>query len=453
VVALHGDEGPATLEPGMTSLEGFYAERPEADRLLQGLGRLEFVRTQELLDEALPAPPAVIGDVGGGSGAYAGWLAGKGYVPSPCDDVAMEGSQGAREFRGGAWRPIEPDRAPAAGACSRRAGGAARRSSAIGAWCRRAFAASPSGALPFVALLAVLLSAFLLGGTAAARPMSIERVTVGGVEREVWVHVPAGLAADPPRPLVIAFHGGGSHARAMADRTGLRRAADAHGFVAAFPDGSGRLARARTWNAGECCGFAVEEGVDDVGFALAAIDALVVRHAVDPRRVYLTGMSNGAMMAYRVALERPERVAAIAPVAGAMALDPNLVRVPVPVLHVHGSDDLHAPFEGGVGPASIEGGVRRSVPDTLAAWARAHGAASEPVVTRLPDLADDGLRVERHAYATRDDRDAVVLILVVGGGHTWPGSTARERLLGPSTLDVDVNELMWAYFEPRTAPP
>jgi polyhydroxybutyrate depolymerase len=317
--------------------------------------------------------------------------------------------------------------------------------------CRRSLAPSPSGALPFVALLAVLLSAFFLGGTAAAQAMSIELVTVGGVEREVWVHVPAGLAADPPRPLVIAFHGGGSHAQAMADRTGLRRTADAHGFVVAFPEGSGRLARLRTWNAGECCGYAVERGVDDVGFALAAIDALVARHAVDPRRVYLTGMSNGAMMAYRVALERPERIAAIAPVAGAMALDPDLVRVPVPVLHVHGSDDRHAPFEGGVGPASIEGGVRRSVPDTLGAWVRAHGAALEPAVTHLPDRADDGMRVERHAYAAPGDPDAVVLILVVGGGHTWPGSTVRERWLGPSTLDVDANELMWAYFRPRAS--
>lgn len=241
---------------------------------------------------------------------------------------------------------------------------------------RLAFVPSPSGGLPFVALLAVLHATLLLVGTAAAQPMAIENVAVGGVEREVWVHVPAGLAAGPLRPLVIAFHGGGSHARAMADRTGLRRAADAHGFVVAFPEGSGRLARVRTWNAGECCGYAVEQGVDDVGFALAAIDALVARHAVDPRRVYLTGMSNGAMLAYRVALERPERIAAIAPVAGAMAPDPALVRVPVPVLHIYGTDDRHAPFEGGVGSASIEGGVRRSVPGTLAAWARAHGAAS-----------------------------------------------------------------------------
>lgn len=318
---------------------------------------------------------------------------------------------------------------------------------------RRASAPSPKGALPFVALLAVLHATLSLVGAAAAQPMVVERVAVGGAIRDVWVHVPVGLAVEPLRPLVIAFHGGGSNARDMADRTGLRRTADAHGFVVAFPEGSGRLVRLRTWNAGECCGYAVVQGVDDVAFAVAAIDALVARHAVDPRRVYLTGMSNGAMMAYRVALERPERVAAIAPVAGAMALDPALVRVPVPVLHVHGTDDRHAPFEGGVGSASIEGGVRRSVPDTLAAWARAHGAATEPVVTRLPDLADDGLRVERHAYHAADDPAAVVLILVVGGGHAWPGSTARERLLGPSTLDVDANELMWAYFEPRTAPP
>lgn len=291
--------------------------------------------------------------------------------------------------------------------------------------------------------------AVLAAGASAARPMALERVPVEGGVRDVWVHVPADLAPEPLRPLLIAFHGGGSNARDMADRTGLRRTADAHGFVVAFPEGSGRLARMRTWNAGECCAYAVARGIDDVAFTVAVIDALVARHAVDPRRVYLTGMSNGAMMAYRVALERPEIVAAIAPVAGAMALDPDRVRVPVPVLHVHGSDDRHAPFEGGVGPASLEGGVRRSVPDTLAAWVRAHGASPAAVVTSLPDVADDGLRVERWAYGTRVDPEVVVLVLVVGGGHTWPGSTARERWLGPSTLDVDANELMWAFFAPR----
>lgn len=266
----------------------------------------------------------------------------------------MEGPHVASELLGGGWRPIEPDRPHAAGPFSRRAGVAAGMMRAMSASFRRAIGPSPSRALPCVALLAVLQATFSLVGAAAAQPLVVERVDVPGEIRGVRVHVPAGLAADPLRPPVIAFHGGGSHARAMADRTGLRRTADAHGFVVAFPEGSGRLARLRTWNASECCGSAVEQGVDDVGFV----------------------------------------VAAIAPVAGAMALDPDLVRVPVPVLHMHGTDDRHAPFEGGVGSASIE-----------------------------------------------------------GGGHTWPGSTARERWLGPSTLDVDANELMWAYFEPRTAAP
>jgi SAM-dependent methyltransferase len=81
----------------MTSLDGFYAERPEADRLLQGLGRLELVRTRELLSEALPAPPAVIGDVGGGTGPYAGWLAANGYEVHKIDPVERHVAWAARD--------------------------------------------------------------------------------------------------------------------------------------------------------------------------------------------------------------------------------------------------------------------------------------------------------------------------------------------------------------------
>ena len=140
----------------------------------------------------------------------------------------------------------------------------------------------------------------------------------GGRSRSYIVHLPAASRSGTALPLVLAFHGGGGEAAGLQRYAGLDAVADREGFIVVYPFGTGPLPRRLlTWNAGECCGYAMNNNVDDVGFAIAVIDDLARRTSVDANRVYATGHSNGAMMVYRLAAERADRVAAIVPVAGA----------------------------------------------------------------------------------------------------------------------------------------
>lgn len=119
-----------------------------------------------------------------------------------------------------------------------------------------------------------------------------------------------------PAPLVIALHGGGGNGKTMVPRWADK--ARAEGIVVAFPDGVGRDGRMATWNAGGCCGQAMATKSDDVGFIGALIDELVRSGVADPKRVYVTGMSNGGMLTHKVAIALSGKIAAAAVVAGAM---------------------------------------------------------------------------------------------------------------------------------------
>jgi polyhydroxybutyrate depolymerase len=142
----------------------------------------------------------------------------------------------------------------------------------------------------------------------------------GGRARTYLVHVPARTKDRPA--VIIAFHGGGGNAKGFQEYAELDAIADREGFLVVYPNGTGPLPRRLlTWNAGDgCCGFAMTRKVNDVGFATMVLADLEGRTPIDRARVYATGHSNGAMMAHRLAAERPELIAAIAPVAGSLDL-------------------------------------------------------------------------------------------------------------------------------------
>ena len=170
------------------------------------------------------------------------------------------------------------------------------------------------------------------------------------LERSYILHVPPG-SRDRAAPLVIAFHGGGGRASGYREYAGLDAVADREGFLVVYPDGSGRLGRRLlTWNAGRCCGSAMRDRVDDVGFVRALVEDVSTRIEIDRTRIYATGHSNGAMMSYRIGAEAPDLVAAIAPVAGALMLEAFDATHPMPVLHIHSVDDPRALYAGGLGP-------------------------------------------------------------------------------------------------------
>jgi polyhydroxybutyrate depolymerase len=152
-------------------------------------------------------------------------------------------------------------------------------------------------------------------------------------------------------------------------------------------------------------------------------------------------------MAYRMGAERSERIAAIACVDGPMAIEPGRPTRGMPVLHIHGTLDEYAPFEGGAGPRSVFGASLPSIPDTIAAWVRADDCSGAPTTVSLPDAVGDGTRIVRTSYGPGRDGSEVVLILVEGGGHTWPGRPPLPLSLGKSTGNLDANDAIWDFFE------
>ncbi len=273
-------------------------------------------------------------------------------------------------------------------------------------------------------------------------------IDVDDREREFWVYIPT--QTEQPAggwPLVFVFHGGLSNAPTMVRFCEMNEYADTAGFVTVFPNGTGRLPTMKTWNAGMCCGYAQREDVNDVHFVEQLLADIPQRVPIDPSRTYATGMSNGGMMAYLLGDRLADRFAAIAPVGGTMGNPTCHPSRPVPLLHIHGTDDQFVRWEGGVGSRSKSKLNFNSVNHAMQNWIAANHAKSTPQVESLPSQVNDGTRIERFTYSASGEQSAEVILLKVhGGGHTWPGKESRLDLLGPTTHNLDANQAIWDFF-------
>ena len=290
--------------------------------------------------------------------------------------------------------------------------------------------------------------------TLTQRNATVQLRHAGG-NRNYIIHIPS--AREPARalPLLLAFHGGGGNAAGFQAYAGLDSVADREGFIVVYPNGTGGAALGLlTWNAGECCGYAMNQRVDDVGFIDAVLDDVARRVPVDTRRVYATGHSNGAMMAYRLGAERANRIAAIAPVAGAYDMESFAPSQPVAVLHIHSVDDPRALYAGGVGPpfpGTNSRSSHRPAMDGINNWIRNNQCMSPPRETR----ALRGLTGTSNAGQTATLLEwtcvagsPVAHWLLTGVGHGWPGRdqpALREQLIGPSTTIISAAEEVWRF--------
>ncbi|MGI5460879.1 alpha/beta hydrolase family esterase [Streptomyces sp. CA-249302] len=270
---------------------------------------------------------------------------------------------------------------------------------------------------------------------------SVHRLHVGGLERTYRLYVPPGLPTGTPVPLVVMLHGGFGSADQAEQTYGWDGEADRHAFAVAYPDGLDRA-----WAVGGgCCGRPSVRGVDDVAFISAVVADIEHRRPVDARRIYATGVSNGGLMAYRLACDT-RLFAAIGP-DSATLLGPCPKPAPLSVLHIHGTADHNIPYQGGrgEGPAHIDG---PAVPAVVARWRTADhctapASRTSGTVTQLTATCPHGRAVE--------------LITLSGAGHQWPGSaprTAVQRLLGmdaPSSA-LNATDTFWSFFAAHPAP-
>lgn len=256
------------------------------------------------------------------------------------------------------------------------------------------------------------------------------------------LHVPGDLNRTEPAPLLIELHGGGGSGDQIDGLTGFYSIADREGFVVAAPSGVNK-----GWNDGRGDTDPASSSADDVGFISEMIDRIESQAAVDPNRVYITGMSNGAIMSGRLACELSDRVAAIAQVAGTASVatagscHPSR---PVPVLEIHGTADPLVPYAGGtVVPQQGDGrGQVVGVDAWAAVWVASNAVAPQPATTSIG--TDTTVRTWRGPTPQSD----IVFYRVEGAGHTWPGGDQYlpKLIIGSTTRTFDASEVIWQFL-------
>lgn len=270
-----------------------------------------------------------------------------------------------------------------------------------------------------------------------------------GRQRSYLIHVPQRLA--DPAPVLFAIHGGGGAARGMAGlvKGRLNDLAEEDNFLLVYPEGIGG-----GWNDGRDnpVSKAIEEKIDDVGFMVALIDNLSVSYPIDRSRVYAAGISNGGMMALRLACDAADRFAAVAAVTANMPAD--LVencnpKRPISTMIINGTEDPLMPFDGGEIRVFLRTrGTVISAFDTFGYWANKNGCEMKTASEPLDDFPADGTHAVTHDATGCSGEAAVTLIEIRGGGHTWPGGAQYlpAMLIGPVSRELDASTTIWRYL-------
>lgn len=268
----------------------------------------------------------------------------------------------------------------------------------------------------------------------------------GGFQRTYRLHLPARYDSEKSYPLVLVFHGAGGTGELAAEITGWHHKADAEDFIAVFPDGLAKdptrpqsfLRNPQFWNAGVASSGVTRP--DDVAFIDALVKELQRAYKIDSTRVYATGFSNGAAMAWRLAVDLSKVVVAIAPVAGFLAIpEPELIRA-VPALVIACEDDPMIPIDGGRVKDiwSKEERTRPSLREIVKNYAAACGCQNEPELL----FCEHGVT---HLFY----QPYVHFYIVPEAGHTYPGGaeTLSERMFGKRTDKLNATDVIWRFFQ------
>lgn len=272
-------------------------------------------------------------------------------------------------------------------------------------------------------------------------------INVDGRQRSYLLNLPPNYyAGSEDFALVIAMHGTGGDASQFETDYKFTQKANEEQFIVVYPEGtkSNGFLGIRTWNAGYCCDYAANHNIDDVKFIGQLIDFLSENYKIDTSRVYVTGMSNGGMMAYRLACEMPQRIAAIAPVSCSMVTGQGIKPShPVPVLHLHSVLDTKIPQQGGVGIGSYYFPPLDSV---MNVWAKVNEC------TTGPEVVVDDSNFKLTTWTNCNNDVVIEYYLTKDGGHAWPGGTkSRDRADEPSHV-IDANDLIWDFFKQYQLP-
>jgi polyhydroxybutyrate depolymerase len=222
----------------------------------------------------------------------------------------------------------------------------------------------------------------------------------------------------------------------------FRPIADREKFIIVCPDGIDR-----SWNGGGPTP-ANRKGINDVKFIGELITYIINTYNGDPKRVYVTGMSNGGFMSSRLACEMGNRIAAIAVVGASMItrMDYHPTQ-PLPVMYIQGTEDPLVPYNGGRTEGAT--GYAYSHTEVLDFWVGVDKCNTTPVITNLPDDAGDGTSIVKEEYTNKATGLKVIGYTITNGGHTWPGGTQYlpKGIIGKVSHNMNACEVIWAFFK------
>jgi polyhydroxybutyrate depolymerase len=296
--------------------------------------------------------------------------------------------------------------------------------------------------VPFLLVLAALVFFYAIFYFPNRTTATSGTITVSGRNREYLLYVPKSYDRTKRTPLVISLHPAMSWPSSQMNISQWNNVADENGFIVVYPAGTGPGPKVWLME-----GKRTPTRMPDVLFISALIDKLEGAYNIDPARIYADGLSNGGGMAFALSCVLSNRIAAVGMVSAARSLNWNWYtgQRPVPMIAFHGTDDRVVPYNGGRTPVGPD--VFPNVLEFTASWARENGCATDPIESVVAQ------NVTRLQYTDGTGNACVVLYILKGVGHQWPGGKPLpEFLVGPYSRSINATSLMWAFFRDHPLP-
>lgn len=267
-----------------------------------------------------------------------------------------------------------------------------------------------------------------------------------GTSRDYLLHLPSFYKSSNTYPLVVALHGYGDHPRFMEQYTNLSRKADKEKFLVVYPYGTkNNSIKKFSWNGGSCCGEALNKNIDDVLFINNLVEDLEKKYKIDPKKIYLTGFSNGGLLTYRIASEKPDKFAAFAVVAGSIGgksreKDPYYTiptpKKPVPIIIMHGKKDESIIYSGGLNKQ--KNASFTSFDESKGFWIRNNN------VNKKITTEDD--KAIHESYQKSKEGERLDFYTIKEGLHIWFGGAMeiKNNFMGKS---ISATNTIWAFFK------
>lgn len=271
---------------------------------------------------------------------------------------------------------------------------------------------------------------------------SYKLITVNHHKYPYLIHIPPQYKANKPIPLVIAFHGAGGNPKSVEEMTSLSQKADKEGFIVVYPGGTGFLSSNKmvlTWEISNKFQSPKDKNVQYINSLILKLQS---EFNINSKKIYVTGFSNGAALAYNVGYELSDKIAAVGIVSGFFNPEKIIATKPIPIVIFHGTKDRNISYKGG-SPKKLLDKLERKSDNSIRTivnfWAENNKCNKTPIKFHKSDIV-------KESYTNCENNSDVILYTLINKGHAWPGG--HKTLFGgdhPAT-NISATNILWDFF-------